>query len=333
MASAKLKDIADDTGYSISTVSRVLSGSDKISDSTKEKIFSSANKLNYPLVKSINGHEKLLDAALVVSRFHAGEFYSSLYKGFTDAANTDNVVLSIVCISRPRAAFLSLLKRLSKAYDGLILFTPEFNRQDYLEIQNILPQNYPVISNGLIETPVFTTISFDGYSGGYMAAEHFHKKKYTSCAIIKGPMEKTEARYRYNGFKDYIGQNVSQELSWEYNGDFTFQSGAEAYKAFTKLDKKPRAIFACNDAMCHAFLESATRDGYQFPEDISIMGFDDLPVCQHHQPAITSISTPYHKLGQQSLQAVKDEAADKPSNHQQGTLSLLPVSLKVRNSS
>jgi DNA-binding LacI/PurR family transcriptional regulator len=333
MSKITLEDIARDAGYAVSTVSRVLNGSTKISTETKNKVFESASRLEYPIQKKVNGHSgtEVLNIGLVISGFHKGEFYSSFYKGFTEAAEQNNIMLSMVCIDRPKIPFLRMINRLSKLNDGLILFTPEFDRGDYLQLLENLPASYPIVSNGVIENPVFSTITFDSYSGGYITAKYFHEKGYKTFGMIKGPLDKAESRYRYNGFNDFISQTPTMQLSWEFLGDFSFDSGSSAFEAFLDLKEKPRAIFACNDAMCHAFMEAATKEGYRFPEDIAIIGFDDLPICRHHQPTISSISTPYEKLGQQTLDTIKNTILNEKA--QNGMLSLLPVSLIERESS
>src|SRR5699024_97244 len=279
MKKVTLKDIARDTGYSISTVSRVLNGSQKISTSTRDKIFESVDKLNYSSSLGSNGYTqtKLLHIVLAVSGFHTGEFYASYFKGFTEAAEQYNILLSIICLYGAKENFIKRAEMLSKTNDGLILYTPEYSRSDYLNLQERLPSSFPVVSNGLIESPVFSTLTFDSYSGGHLAAEHFKQKAYTTCGVIKGPIQKVEARYRYNGFADYVKQQQNRRINWEFQGDFSFETGIKAFEAYKNTAQKPRAIFSCNDAMSHGFMEAATKEGYTFPGDIAIIGFDDLP--------------------------------------------------------
>ncbi len=329
-----LKDIAEDTGYSISTVSRVLNGSDKISTKTRREIYQSAKKLKYPVYRSIEGDTLVdrLNVSLVLTRFHIGEFYASFYNGLNLAAQKHNIQLSMTSSHKAFDETLKTIKELcSQKTDGLILFAPEFGREEYLRIRDELPQKYPVVSNGLIENPVFSTVTFDGYSGGFLAAEHFKKRGYRNCGIIRGPFEKAEARYRSNGFRDHIQQEKNLELVWDFHGDFTFQSGKTAFQDFDSLERKPRAIFASNDAMCHSFMEEALMNGYKFPDDIAIMGYDDLPICKRHRPTISSIHTNYQKLGEVTMEKLKELL----SNAQQpkGVLSLVPVTLEKRQSS
>lgn len=333
MGKITLEDIAEDSGYSISTVSRALNGSEKISNETKEKVFESAANLEYPTHKLSNGKAapQFMDIALIVSGFHVGEFYASFYDGFINAVEEKNIILSMVSPRKSGNAFFSFVKKVAENNDGIILYTPELNRRDYLQLKEELPSHYPIVSNGLIENPVFPTISFDGYSGGFLAANHFFNKGYSSCGLIRGPVEKAEARNRSHGFQDFISQHNNMNLNWEFYGDFSFESGLEAFSSFQEAVNKPRAIFSCNDAMCHAFMEAATQAGYIFPDDIAIVGFDDLPICQRHKPTISSISTPYQKLGRSTIKAIIENIGKMVE--QESLLSLLPVNLVNRESS
>jgi len=329
-----LKDIAEETGYSISTVSRVLNGSDKISVKARREIVKSAKKLNYPLYHTVNGGSSVdtLRIGLVVSGYHIGEFYASFFHGINRAAEDNNVLLSLISINKSFTELVKILRGLTeKSYDGLILFTPELTRGDYETIREELPNDFPVISNGLIENPVFTTITFDGYSGGFLAGEHFKQKGYTHCGVIRGPFEKAESRYRANGFRDYILQTTNMKVLWDFHGDFSFESGLNAFDSFRQLENKPRAIFACNDVMCHGFMEAALMNDYTFPDDIAIIGYDDLPICRRHRPTISSIHTSYKKLGTVTVQTLREIISDP--KQQKGVLSLVPVELRIRNSS
>lgn len=329
-----LKDIAEDTGYSISTVSRVLNGSNKISTKTRREIYQSAKKLKYPVYRSING-DTLIDTLtvnLVLTRFHVGEFYASFYEGFNSAATKHNIQLSMTSLRCPFDKALKRIKKLSESKnDGLILFAPEFKNSEYRKVRNVLPENYPIVSNGLIENPIFSTVTFDGYSGGFLAAEHFKKQGYRNCGIIRGDFDAVEARYRSNGFRDYIFQAPEMELGWDFHGDFSFESGKKAFQDFQKQEIKPRAVFASNDAMCHAFMEEALMHGYNVPGDIAMIGYDDLPICERHRPTITSIHTDYQKLGEVTMEKLK-ELLSNPKQ-EKGVLSLVPVTLSKRESS
>ncbi|MCW9706509.1 LacI family DNA-binding transcriptional regulator [Fodinibius salsisoli] len=331
-----LKDIAEETGYSISTVSRVLNGSDKISKQARRKIYQTAKQLKYPIYRTLNG-DKIVDSlkiCFVVTGFHVGEFYASLFQGMSKAAEEYSAQLSLISMKKSFEDTVEAIKELSQGkFEGLVLFAPEFKKEHYNILLDELPDDFPIISNGLIENPVVSTVTFDGYSGGFMAGEHFKNQKYQRCGIIKGPFKKAEARYRVNGFRDQVVQAPDMEISWEYQGDFSFEAGKKAFESFqqVKEEDKPEAIFASNDAMGHGFLEEALALGYKVPGDLALIGFDDLPICMRHRPTISSIHTDYKKLGKVTIEKMKEMLANP--DQQEGILSFVPVSLKHRESS
>lgn len=328
-----LKDIAEDTGFSVATVSRVLNGSTKISEETQDVILESARRLQYlsPKQNNSNSSTKFLEVAFIISNFSEGEFYVSLFDGLNRASIKDNIRLSLIGVLKPQKEIPKLLKEISLHYDAAILFVPEFTRADYEQLLNKLPNGFPIISNALIENPIFPTVTFDGYSGGYLAAKHFEDKSYHSLGLIQGPYERAEARYRNNGFKDYILQKENLTLDWVYNGDFTFEAGVEAFKEFKKAQQKPRAIFAGNDDMANGFMESGKAEGIQFPDDIAIIGYDNLPVCRHNHPTISSVKTDYEALGKATMKLLRDSVnePDQKSN----MVSFVSVSIVERASS
>lgn len=331
-----LKDIAAKSGYSVSTVSRVLSGSEKISTAAKKIIIRAAEELNYPLPNDlhlkVHRSTGMQNVVVVVSGFHVGEFYASYYDGMNQAALKHNVRLFLLSLKHTKKDLFDVIRRLSQQhYDGAILFTPELTHEDYRKLDKFLPSRFPIVSNGLIETPYFHTVTFDGYSGGYQAARHFEQQGYRTAGIIKGPFEKAESRYRYNGFRDYVMQSPTMEFIWECDGDFTYDAGVRALDAFEALDEKPRCVFASSDLMGFAFLISAERSGYSFPDDIALCSYDNLPVTQQNYPTISSIKTDYEQLGHTTISALKEMIED-PKPHK-GMLSLIPVSLMERASS
>ena len=333
MGKVTLKDIAEDTGYSISTVSRVLNGSNKISTKTKDEILKSAERNDYRTVKVRNAHSptQTLNIALIASGFHEGEFYVSFFDGLNRAAMQNNMRLFLTSAYYSDQNFTDMIKEVSMSYyDGAILFIPEFRNHDYRNLANIISSNFPIVSNALIENPIFSTITFDCYSGGHLAANHFAEKNHERVGIIKGPVERAESRFRYNGFTDFIQQQKNMALTWTYEGNFTFDSGHDAFEAFADLSDKPTAIFACNDDMCNGFMEAAINHGYTFPDDIAIIGYDDLPVCRHNRPTMSSIKTNYVQLGNATMKLLREKLANPHGEF--NMLSFVPVSVVERES-
>ena len=327
-----LKDIAEDTGYSISTISRALNGLDKTSTKAKREILKSARKLNYPLQNKIDSATQGELDVMLITGVEIGEFYASFFNGINNAASREKVRLSLTSLENEVPALSEIADKIEEeSYNGLIINTPRFSTAQYQELKDLLPKDFPVISNEVLDNQIFDTVGFDNYSGGNLVAKHFKEQGYKHCGLIQGPPEKTDARLRGHGFRDFIHQDPDMDFVWEVGGNYSIDSGIEAFKNFHHQEHKPRAIFSSNDNMCKAFMREAMVEGYSFPDDVAIVGFDDLPVCKHHRPTISSIHTDYELLGKISIQKMKEMLAnpDQPKT----MLSLVPVDLKVRESS
>lgn len=328
-----LKDIAEDTGYSISTISRALNGLDKTSTKAKKEILKSARKLNYPINNNIlNASASGIIDVMLITGVEIGEFYASFFNGLNNAASKEKVRLNLTSLENEVPDIGDIANKIEEeSYNGLIINTPRFSTAQYQELKDFLPEDFPVISNEVLDNQIFDTVGFDNYSGGNLVAKHFRERGYRSCGLIHGPREKTDARLRGHGFKDLIKSTDDMELVWEFEGNYSIGSGIEAFREFEKLDNKPRAIFSSNDNMCKAFMKEAMMEGYTFPEDLAIVGFDDLPMCKNHRPTISSVHTDYEMLGKVSIQKMK-ELLGNPEKPRK-LLSLVAVDLNVRESS
>ena len=331
-----LKDIAQDTGLSISTVSRALARSGKISAENEKKIFESAERLNY----SFNKLDTPLDLRknifiALITRFHIGEFYSSFYNGFDIATKDTNTNIALINVSNASVDEITLINELHKTnFDAAIVFLPDFDQDDYKDLIERTDSKFPIISVAPIANPVMDTITFDTYRGGHLVAEHFHQQGYKKLGAIHGPQNKSEAMLRRNGFNDFIESKHEMELVWQFDGNFENRSGHEAFNQYKSLKKKPEAIFCGNDSMAVGFMQSALHEGLNIPGDVAIAGYDDLPVCDYNSPTITSVHTPFEMLGKKAIKYLMERlksSSTKPEHA--GYVSLVPVSLSVKESS
>lgn len=330
-----LKDIAKDTGLSISTVSRALSQSGKISKENAKRVYESANRLNYPLatVHTPIEHKDKVNIALV-TRHYTGEFYSSLYEGFDYSTKEHKAAISLISITHTATPVVRVLSQLKRnRYDAAVLFLPELTSTDYSELLEKLPAEFPVVSIAPIANPVLDTVTFDNYRGGYLVARHFEERGFETVGIILGPAKQSEAMLRKSGFIDYVSASERMNLVWQYHGDYSFQQGRAAYGDFSKQVQKPNAVFCSNDSMALGFMHSALRDSVHIPGDVAVAGFDDLPASTLYTPTITSVNTPYELLGKKALELIFNRLEKRTEAFHTGYTSLVPVSLNIRESS
>ncbi|MFN1834205.1 LacI family DNA-binding transcriptional regulator [Balneola sp. MJW-20] len=330
-----LNDIADKTGLSVSTISRVLRGESKTNSKNVDTVLQAAEELNYQfnsrLLNSVYNFKKTLHIALI-SDIHVGEFYSSLFHGLEQAAKEKDAILGLYNIEEDTDEVISLIKHLSKNnIDAGILFLPSLKEDDYVKILEETPKDFVLVSGASVFHPVLDTVNFDSYRGGYLTAKLFHEQGYDQLGMITGPTDRHEALLRKSGFEDYIDHRSEMQMVWEFEGDYTYESGKIAYHAFRASRKKPRAIFSSNDYMALGFIEEALRDGIRIPEDIAISGFDNLPICDILEPGLSSINTDFKELGRTLLKLIDDKF--KKNESHRGVSSIIPVEMVTRNSS
>ena len=322
-----LKQVADDTGLSIATVSRALRRDKRRYSKNEEKIYASARKLGYPFIGELNNEEQLTIA--LVTEVHQGEFYSSLFNGFYNSSKNSESDIVFVNLAKYSDDPVQHIINLSKKYSGICLFLPNLEKIDYKRIRQGVGK-YPIISLTPMKNPTIDTVSFDSYSGGYMIAKHFEEQGYKNFGIVSGPGDAVEAVFRKNGFVDHISEKEDFKLVWEYKGDFSSESGRDAFNDYKKKNIPNMAIFGCNDHTCFGFMKGALEAGYKIPKDFIIAGYDNLSFCDNFTPELTSVATNFDILGKRAIRTIENMVND--SNEIIRQFSMVPVEIVIRSS-
>ena len=322
-----LKQVADDTGLSIATVSRALRRNKRRYSKNEEKIYASARKLGYPFIGELNNEEQLTIA--LVTEVHQGEFYSSLFNGFYNSSKNSESDIVFVNLAKHSDDPVQHIINLSKKYSGICLFLPNLEKIDYKRIRQGVGK-YPIISLTPMKNPTIDTVSFDSYSGGYMIAKHFEEQGYKNFGIVSGPGDAVDAVFRKNGFVDHISEKEDLKLVWEYKGDFSSESGRDAFNDYKNQNIPNMAIFGCNDHTCFGFMKRALEAGYKIPKDFIIAGYDNLSFCDNFTPELTSVATNFDILGKRAIRTIENMVND--SNEIIRQFSMVPVEIVIRSS-
>ena len=324
---ATLKQVSDDTGLSIATVSRALRRKKRRYSVNEEKIYAAARKLGYPFIGESDTSDKTTIA--LVTEIRQGEFYSSLFHGLHSATRDSKSDIVFVNVDDQLDNPVDFIIKLSKKYSGICLFLPGLDKDSYTAIKEGVG-TYPIVSLIPGKNLKVDTVSFDSYSGGYMVAKHFEEVGYTNMGIITGPKNVMDSSFRKNGFIDHINERSSLNLSWSFEGDFSSEAGSRAFLDFKEKNLKKIAIFGCNDHSCFGFMKAATEHGYRIPEDFIIAGFDNISFCESITPELTSISTNFESLGKQAIRTIENMVSEKEEII--GQVSMIPVKIIIRKS-
>ena len=323
----KLEDIALRSGYSVATVSRVLSGKAKGRSQSVYDVIHTARDLGYKI--SLNQYSNIdipIEMALV-TQHDAEEFYSCLYESFDRIASKMNIQISIHS-AKHSSNLIEQLHLVSKFHDGIILMAPTLVSEDYEKILNKV-RPFPIISIAPVDGNILPTITFDSYEGGRLAGETLINAGFKRFGIITGPMIKWEANLRKNGFNDALRKS-GFEIDWEFQGDYSFASGETAFKDIRQNGIRGLGIFSSNDQMALGFLHTALENGLAIPGDFGMVGYDNMPYSKVFYPKLSTIDTDLDLLAEASLESLRSKIRDNNEKKTNSTTTLLPVEMVKR---
>ena len=323
----KLEDIAIRSGYSVATVSRVLSGKAKGRSQSVYDVIHTARDLGYKI--SLNQYSNIdipIEMALV-TQHDAEEFYSCLYESFDRIASKMNIQISIHS-AKHSSNLVEQIHLVSKFHDGIILMAPTLVSEDYEKILNKV-RPFPIISIAPVDGNILPTITFDSYEGGRLAGETLINAGFKKFGIITGPMIKWEANLRKNGFNDALRKS-GFEIDWEFQGDYSFASGETAFKDIRQNGMRGLGIFSSNDQMALGFLHTALENGMAIPGDFGMVGYDNMPYSKVFYPKLSTIGTDLDLLAEASLESLRSKIRDNNEKKTNSTTTLLPVEMVKR---
>lgn len=329
----RLKHIAEKTGFSVSTISRALRGEGRISEKNREIIQKAALELGFDISKFSSSLPADFPTYIaLITSFREGEFFASFFVGFQEAALSKGVSISLFSTNENKVSVLKLINEArSMGFKAAVLFIPELKAFDYQEILNSIPADFPILSCSNVDDTPIDTVTFDAYQGASLVGKHFQTIGYNKVGLIEGPSTMPESRFRTNGFMDFIQYRSEIELVWRTQGDYTLEAGVNAFEDYINSQNKPQAVFAANDAMAVGFMEAARKHGLKIPNDIAVVGYDNLPICSAHFPQISSVNTNYAQLAEHTIDSVLLRFKH-PKDHR-GIVTMVPVSLEIRGSS
>ncbi|MBM7097891.1 LacI family DNA-binding transcriptional regulator [Bacillus sp. H-16] len=291
-----IKDVAEKAKVAISTASYVLNGIDKVSPKTKARVLKAAQELNYQK----NGFAvdlkktKTNTIALLLDDL-AGPFYSVLVKGVQDIVTEHGYGL-VACsaIGGDRSTAVKYLKE--RRADGCIVFAN--NISDDL-IKNVTQRNYPmVLLDRNLDCTSTIKVEVDNRGGASGAVEYLISKGHKDIAYISGPKESYNSQQRFEGYREALKKHhIPFRDIWVINGKFTKEGGELATKLLLAQQEKPTAVFYGNDEMAIGGMYAMKKAGMKLPDEMSVIGFDDILEAKYTNPQLTTIKQPKYELG------------------------------------
>lgn len=288
-----IRDVAKLADVSISTVSHVLNGTRQVSEDKRARVLLATQQLNYQrnsLASSLR-RQRTQTLGIIVPN-NDNPFFSRLLGEIEAICFEQGYHILIGNANNDPDRELSYLEvMLSRQVDGVILIsTGAFERSVNMIAQHGVPT---VIVDRSLQLGNVDEILTDNAQGGQIATEYLLSLGHRRIGCIAGPSFLTPSGKRLDGYRHALANaNLPIEESLIIHGDFGLESGMQATKALLALPTPPTAIFACNDLMAIGAYHALKEAGLSVPEDMSVIGFDDIASASYVLPTLTTIAQP-----------------------------------------
>jgi len=305
-----IKDIALRAGVSINTVSRALNNKPDISPQTKQKVLQAAKELGY--IRDLNAlslKNKTTRTIGVVFEDSSNPFYAEVFKGIEYSARKYGYQIVLMNTERDYINEIEAVKTLiEKRVDGIIISPTQFDDEDIEYLMNL---NYPFVILGVhFENCQVDEVYSDDFNGGYIATKYLLEKGRRKILMINGYMYKSVAKMRYLGYVKALEEYGLQpyhmvEIEEGYESSFN--------KVLELKDLDYDAIFCFNDVFAIAALKALRMLKKRVPEDVSIVGYDDISYASFVHPTLTTIRIDKFKEGNVAFELLQ-ERLNQPRN-------------------
>jgi LacI family transcriptional regulator len=311
-AAATIHDVAARAGVSVATVSRVLNGKELVREETSRQVRAAAKSLRYvPNVAARSlSIRRSQTIGIVLPDVH-GEFFSEVIRGIDLAARAQGYHILVSGSHSDPAQMLDVVDTMRGRVDGLVVMAPDVALAPLDELR---ARNMPMV---LLNSaaPNGDAITIDNYGGARAMMRHLHGLGHTRIAFVRGPQHNADARERLRGYRHSMrGLAATSLRALECSGDFTEESGFAAGRHIADLQPRPTAVFAANDSMAVGVLASLTAANVKVPEEMSVVGFDDIPIARYVNPPLTTIRVDIAELGKCAFALLHDAVVNAPGH-------------------
>ena len=322
--------VAERAGVSVNTASRAINNKPDISKETKKRILQIAKELGYIRnAAAVALRTKKTGTIGAVIADNRNPFYAEVLNGIEEAAREKNYHIILANTQRnyqKEEEVINLL--LAKRVDGLLI-TPVQDRDD--DIKNLIDANIPFVVVGRdFENIEVDAVYNDEVKGGFLATEYLIKKGHKKIASINGFLHKSPAKGRLEGYKKALKKyGIPFDDALVTVGDIDVKDGYERTKQLLEKGLNFTAIFAYNDMMAFGAMQAIKEKGLRIPEDIGLVGYDDIPFASLISPPLTTIRLKKQDLGVESVKLLLSRIN---GNRKKTKKVMLGVELQIRES-
>ncbi|RDV26807.1 LacI family DNA-binding transcriptional regulator [Alteromonas aestuariivivens] len=302
---ATIYQVAELAGVSLSTVSRVINGRKTVNPELREKVEQAMRKLNYrpnSVARSL-ASSRSDSVGLLISELDTPFFGEMMQAVEATLRAANKHVIITVGHNNPEQELDGLEFLISRNCDALIMHVEALSDD---QLRQINQDRIPIaLVNRVVEGLESHCITLDNEMGGYLATRHLIDLGHTQIACIAGPGNKQDAVKRLEGHKRALKEvGLPFKASLVYEGDYTEVEGVNGFKWLSRKTANFTALVCANDWMASGAISAAREAGLSLPEDLSIIGFDNVLFAHHLFPKLTTIKNPIYQMGEMAASAV-----------------------------
>jgi LacI family transcriptional regulator len=295
---ATIRDVAERAEVSVASVSRVLNGAGPVTEATRQRVLEAVEALQYvPHSGARSLSTSRTNTVGVILPDLYGEYFSELIRGMDVAARALGYHLIVSSSHDDAAEASAAIRSMRGRVDGLIVLSPHVGAAN---LASGLAGRTPILlMNGGGADAGRPSIIVDNHGGAVAAVEHLVALGRRRIAHIAGPAGNLDAEARMAGYMEAMA--AAGLPTWVIDGAFTKASGHAAGEALAALAERPDAVFAANDNMAVGAMLALQEAGLRVPEDVALVGFDDIPLAGLVRPGLTTLKIQIAETGRNAL--------------------------------
>jgi DNA-binding LacI/PurR family transcriptional regulator len=313
-----IKEVAREADVSTATVSRVINGDSYVSQEVKQKVLTAVQKLGYtPNVNARNLRKKQTNLIGVIIPDILNTVFGRTLRAVEKIADQNNLDLLIFNYASKYSRlenFFNILER--RRADGLIFISGEYNKKEEALIKKFDLPLIQIFRDRNHENLTIPNLNIDNYQMAYQVVETLYQKGYRKIAFISGSPLKEHRSSRLLAYEQAVS-DLDLEIApgFVQKGEYDLESGYQALKRIVENYSIPEAVFAANDEMALGAMRYAQDMNFKIPEDIALIGIDNIDISRDSVPELSTVNQPYFEIGKKSvellLQLIKGKRVER----------------------
>ena len=331
----KIKDIAEDAGVSIATVSRVLNNSQPVSKELRERVMSSVNRLGYRpniLARGLRMKRTFVVGIIVPNISNA--YFTDIVRAAEDVALEAGYVVTVASSDQDlvkERRYVDVLR--NRLVDGALVAVAHRFESD---LTPLTEADVPVVlvDRRLEGCTDCDSVTVDVRQGAHMAVTHLALRGYRRIGLIGGPLDVSTAADKLEGYRQALAEHgLPVDESLILMGDYTEASGVRLGREILQRQDPPEAMLVANNLMTLGFFRVVKEFGLRVPHDIAFASFDDSAWASIVTPPVTLVNQPTYEVGKAAMELLLDRLEEDDAHRSEPKHQVLRPTLIVRGSS